>query len=116
MDISGIRDRELAERYLETSWEAAKYLIDNYRDKVYIGIGIPYNSDFMSFEELAEIGDRIASMDPNIQVCVLDYFPTFRRREMRRPSYYEMLKVKKLLNDVGLKCVLVQTVFGYVGP
>mgnify|MGYP000574840478 CR=1 FL=1 len=30
MDISGIGDRELAERYLKTSWEAAKYLIDNY--------------------------------------------------------------------------------------
>lgn len=116
MDISGIKDRELAERYLKTSWEAAKYLIDNYKDKVYIGIGIPYNSEFMSFKELAEIGEKISSMDPDIQVCVLDYFPTFRRRKMRRPSYQEMLKVKKILNDAGLNCVLVQTVLGHIGP
>ena len=70
----------------------------------------------MSFEELAQIGDRIASMDPEVQVCVLDYFPAFRRREMRRPSYYEMLRVKKTLNDAGLKCVLVQTALGHIGP
>ena len=116
MDISGIRDKELAERYLKTSWEAAKYLIDNYKDKVYIGIGIPYNSEFMSFEELAEIGDKIASMDPDVQVCVLDYFPTFRRRKMRRPSYYEMLKVKNILNGTGLNYVIVQTTLGHIGP
>ena len=53
MNISGISDRAIAERYLKTSWEAAKYLIDNYKDKVCIGIGIPYNSDFMSYKELA---------------------------------------------------------------
>ncbi|MEM2091677.1 MAG: radical SAM protein [Candidatus Bathyarchaeia archaeon] len=116
MNISGIEDRSLAERYLNTSWSAAKYLIDNYRDKVYVGIGIPYNSDFMSYEELAAIGDRIASIDPEVQVCVLDYFPTFRRRWMRRPSYNEMLRVKKILNEAGLKCVIVQTVLGHIGP
>ncbi|MBS7660189.1 MAG: radical SAM protein [Candidatus Bathyarchaeia archaeon] len=116
MNITGINDKSLAERYLKTSWEAAKYLIDNYRDVVYIGIGIPYNPAFMSFEELAEIGDRIVSMDSEIQVCVLDYFPTFRRREIKRPSYKEMLKVKEILNGLGLKYVIVQTVYGHIGP
>jgi pyruvate formate lyase activating enzyme len=116
MNISGIGDRALAERYLKTSWEAAKYLIDNYKDRVYIGIGIPYNPDFMSYKELAAIGDKIASMDPEVQVCVLDYFPTFRRRNIRRPSYEEMLKVKEILNGTGLKCVIVQTSLGHIGP
>lgn len=116
MNITGISDRSLAERYLRTSWEAAKYLIDNYKDKVYVGIGVPYNPAFMSFEELAEIGDKVASMDPDVQVCVLDYFPTFRRREIKRPSYREMLKVKDVLNGRGLKCVIVQTVYGHIGP
>jgi len=116
MNITGISDRSLAERYLRTSWEAAKHLIDNYRDRVYVGIGIPYNPAFMSFEELAEIGDRIASMDPDIQVCVLDYFPAFRRKEIGRPGYREMLKVKDLLNGRGLRCVIVQTVYGHIGP
>ncbi|MEM2273606.1 MAG: hypothetical protein QXX56_05270 [Candidatus Bathyarchaeia archaeon] len=83
---------------------------------MYIGIGIPYNSAFMSIEELAEIGDKISSMDPEVQVCVLDYFPTFRRREIKRPGYREMLKVKEILNGRGLKCVIVQTDHGHIGP
>ncbi|MEM1515085.1 MAG: radical SAM protein [Candidatus Bathyarchaeia archaeon] len=116
IDITGITNRSLAERYLKTSWEAAKYLVDNYKDRVYIGIGIPYNSAFMSFDELAEIGDKIASINSEVQVCVLDYFPTFRRREIKRPSYGEMLKVKEILNGRGLKCVIVQTVYGHVNP
>ncbi|MEM2578189.1 MAG: radical SAM protein [Candidatus Bathyarchaeia archaeon] len=116
MNITGITDRSLAERYLKTSWEAVKYLVDNYRDKVYIGVGIPYNSAFMSLEELAEIGDKINSIDPEVQVCVLDYFPTFRRREIKRPRYKEMLKVREILNGRGLKYVIVQTIYGHVGP
>ena len=116
MNISGIVDKAIAERYLRTSWEAVKYLADNYKDKVYIGVGIPYNSAFMGLDELFEIGEKIASIDPSIQVCVLDYFPTFRRREIRRPDYKEMLKVKDILNGVGLKCVIVQTVIGHIGP
>lgn len=116
MKITGIENRELAERYLKTSWKAVKYLIDEYRDKVYIGIGIPYNQEFMSFNELEKIGDKIASIDPSVQVCVLDYFPTFRRRDIRRPSYSMMLKVKRILNNSGLSCVVVQTELGHVGP
>ncbi|MEM3816240.1 MAG: radical SAM protein, partial [Candidatus Bathyarchaeia archaeon] len=116
MNISGIRDESLAERYLKTSWEAVKYLADKYKDRVYIGVGVPYNSAFMTFDELFEIGEKIDSIDPTLQVCVLDYFPAFRRREIKRPSYREMLKVKEILNSVGLKYVIVQTSIGHVGP
>ncbi|MEM3506529.1 MAG: hypothetical protein QW589_08585 [Candidatus Bathyarchaeia archaeon] len=68
----------------------------------------------MSFDELARIGEKTASMDPKVQVCVLDYFPTFRRRKRKRPSYGEMLK--EILNNTGLNCVIVQTVLGHIGP
>ncbi len=116
MKITGINDRELARKYLETSWRAAEYIATNYSDKVYLGIGIPYNRSFMSFEELAEMGEKIASIDPKVQVCVLDYFPTFRNRRIKRPSVREMLKVKKILSEAGLKTVIVQTKIGHIGP
>ncbi len=116
MKITGISDRELASRYLKTAWEAIKYIADNYADEVYLGVGIPYNSAFMTLEEVAEIGDKIASINPEIQVCVLDYFPTFRRRDIKRPSPLEMLRVKRILNGCGLKYVIVQTSVGHVGP
>jgi len=116
MKITGIRDRELASRYQRTQWGALRYLVDNYRDKVFIGVGVPYNSAFMSWDELIEVGERIAAIDPDLQVVVLDYFPTFRNRAIERPSPSEMVKVKETLNGVGLKTVIVQTSIGHIGP
>ncbi len=116
MEITGIRDRELVEKYLQTSWNATKYIADNYADKVYLGIGIPYNPAFMSLEEIYEIGYKIASINPEIQVCVLDYSPMFRRRDIRRPRPIQMIKVKRILNEAGLKHVIVQTSLGHIGP
>ncbi len=115
MKITGIRDREVAKKYLETSWNAVRYIRDSYPE-VYLGVGVPYNPAFMSMEEVAEIGERIASIDPEIQVCVLDYFPTFRRRDIKRPSPLQMLKVKRVLNGCGLKYVIMQTSLGHFGP
>lgn len=114
--IMGIFDHELAERYLKTSWKTVKYLVDKYLDKAYVGVGIPYNSDFMSLNELYEIGDKIASINNFIQVCVLDYFPAFKRKNIKRPPYDEMVEVKNILNGCGLKNVIVQTEIDYIGP
>ena len=116
MKITGLSDRDLARRYLETAWRAVEYIYTNYRDRVYLGVGLVYNRDLVSLDEIAEAGDKIASIDPSIQVTVLDYFPTFRRRWLRRPSVEEMLRVKKTLEDRGLKTVIVQTEVGHIGP
>ncbi len=115
MNITNIMDYDLAKKYLTTSWNAVKYIVDNY-DHVFIGVGIPYNSAWMSFDELREIGDRLVKIDENIQVCALDYRPIFRRRDIRIPSVAEMLKVKTVLESTGLKIVLVQTQQGHFGP
>lgn len=58
----------------------------------------------------------MVAIDPNIQVTVLDYFPTFRRRKIKRPGVEEMVKVKKILEDRGLKTVVVQTRIVHIGP
>ena len=39
------RRKDLAEKYLDTAWNAVKYLTDNHIDKVFLDIGIPYNRD-----------------------------------------------------------------------
>ena len=116
MKITGITDRDLAVKYLETAWKAIEYIYERYRDKVYLGVGLIYNRALITLDEIAEAGRKIASIDPNIQVTVLDYFPTFRRRDIERPSVKEMLQVKKVLEDQGLKCVIVQTKIGHFGP
>lgn len=116
MRITGIQDEGLASRYLETSWRAIGYVHERYSGRVYLGVGLVYNAELVSLEEVCEAGERIASIDPRIQVTVLDYFPTFRRRDIRRPSVAEMLAVKRALEDRGLKTVIVQTRHGHVGP
>ncbi|MEM4718689.1 MAG: hypothetical protein QW330_01340, partial [Nitrososphaerota archaeon] len=108
--------RELAKRLLENSWSILEYLVSSYSDRVYIGAGFAYNPAWMTLEEVAEIGDRIASIDPDLQVTVLDYFPAFRRRDIRRPTASMMLEVKKVLEERGLKTVIVQTGIGHIGP
>lgn len=116
MKITGLRDEEDAEKFFNNSWSIAEYIADNYLEDVYLGLGFAYNSEWMSLEEVDEIGDRVASIDPNIQVTVLDYFPAFRRMDLRRPSVSEMLRVKEILEGRGLRTVIVQTRIGHIGP
>lgn len=116
MRISGLKDRELGKKLLDTEWKAVKYLVEEYSDKMFVGIGIPYNEALISTDELYKIGERIAGWSPEIQVSALDYRPMFRRMEMRKPSYEEMRQVKRVLEESGLRCVICQTEFGMIGP
>ncbi|MBS7655525.1 radical SAM protein [Candidatus Bathyarchaeota archaeon] len=115
MKITGLKNRELAEKYHQTAWEAVKYIVDKYKGRVFIGVGIPYNKELISIEEIEKIGDEIYKIDFEIQVCVLDYRPEFRSKILR-PSYEEMVKIWKLLKNVGLKTVICQTQNGYIYP
>lgn len=116
MKITGVRDRELASKLLSNEWSTVKYVVDKYWGEVFIGVGIPYNRAFMSMEELHEMGLKLASIEPTIQVCVLDYRPEFRAQNLRRPSFQEMLKVREVLESAGLKRVVCQTSRGHIMP
>lgn len=117
MKITGIADRCLAESYLKNAWSIAEYIIENYHPgQLFVGLGIPYNKYFITLDEIQEIGERIASMNPEVQVCLLDYFPSFRRRDMNRPTVDEMRSARKALLKAGLTTTLAQTTTGHLGP
>jgi pyruvate formate lyase activating enzyme len=117
MKITGIADGRLAERYLENAWSVTEYLLDRYYpEPLFVGVGIPYNKYFISLEEVREMGERIARINPDVQVCLLDYFPTFRRVGMERPSVAEMRRAREMLMETGLKTVIAQTTTGHIGP
>jgi pyruvate formate lyase activating enzyme len=117
MKITEIADRKLADLYLKNAWSVTECLIDRYYpEPLFVGVGIPYNKHFISLEEVREMGERIASINSEVQVCLLDYFPTFRRVGMERPSVAEMRKAREMLVEIGLKTVLAQTIMGYIGP
>jgi pyruvate formate lyase activating enzyme len=117
MRITGIADREVSQRYLKNAWSVTEYIIERYfPEPLFVGVGIPYNRYFMTLEEVREMGERIASMNSEVQVCLLNYFPTFRRVGMERPSVIEMRKAREILVETGLKTVLAQTTIGHIGP
>lgn len=114
--ITCVKNREFARELLRTEWEAVEYLLKRHYPKVFVGIGIPYNPKLISLEEVHRIGERIAGWEPEVQVCALDYRPEFRRQDIRKPSYQEMVKVKQTLEEAGLRCVICQTERGHIGP
>lgn len=116
MRITGLEDRDLASKLMETEWRAVRYLAEEYSNRIFVGIGIPYNEALLSFDELYKIGERIARWSPTIQVCALDYRPMFRRLDIRKPSYETMQRVKQVLEESGLRCVICQTERGMIGP
>jgi pyruvate formate lyase activating enzyme len=115
--ITAVQPKQLAKKYLETAWAAVKYILDNYQEKLYLGVGIPYNKALCSMEELAKMAEKLAAWEPRLQVCALDYRGEFRREGvLRKPSYREMVKVWKCLRAAGLKTVLCKTEYGHIGP
>jgi pyruvate formate lyase activating enzyme len=116
MLVTGLNDEGLAGELLKTEWRALEYVLDRYWGELFIGVGIPYNPKLMSLEELEKIGERVAGLEPSVQVCALDYRPEFRRRDIEKPSYEQMLGVKRVLEGAGLRCVICQTERGHIGP
>lgn len=114
MKITNQKAKCLAEKYLQTSWEAVKYLLDKYSDRIFMGVGIPFNQAFMSLDEIFEIGSALVKWDPEVQVTVLDYRPEFRAQNLIRPTSKEMSEVKNTLEGSGLKKVICQTSKGYI--
>ena len=115
MRITGLSDRNLAQNYKETAWEAVRYLIHNYPEKVFVGVGIPYNRGFTSPSEISRMGQRLFEIAPSLQVTVLNYRREFRSNIVK-PKDMEMMVIRDILRDMGLKTVIVQTTAGNIGP
>jgi pyruvate formate lyase activating enzyme len=114
MKITNVKSNDLAKKYLRTSWNAVKYILDEYSDEIFMGVGIPFNKTFMSLEEISKIGYQLAEWNPEIQVTVLDYRQEFRAHTILRPTYKDMFQVKGILESSGLKKVICQTSGGYI--
>jgi pyruvate formate lyase activating enzyme len=89
--------------------------VSRYAEKLFVGVGIPYNKDLTSPEEIARIGKRLADIDPAVQVTVLNYRPVFRSR-ISMPPDQEVEEIGKILRATGLRTVVCQTTRGFTGP
>jgi pyruvate formate lyase activating enzyme len=116
MRITAVKERGLAALYLSTAWKAVRYLAERYNDIIFTGVGIPYNAKLISLDEIGLIGKKLYGIDPKVQVCALNYRPEFKRFDLQKPSYDEMVEVHNVLKDAGLKTVICQTDRGHIGP
>lgn len=114
MLITGLEDRNLAERYKETAWEATNYLAHRYRGRVSLSVSIPYNKALMSLKELRRIGIRLFKIDRSIPAGVISYNGAFRKRDLPLPGYKEMKKAHAILKEVGLGNVVAKTPEGFI--
>ena len=113
--ITGLKDRVMAQTYMDHAWNAVRHILRHHKDQIFLGIGIPYNPAIISREEIKRLGEKIHTMDPAVQVCVLDYRAEFRSA-IKRPPYGEMVEIYTVLKNTGLRTVLCQTTHGHIGP
>jgi pyruvate formate lyase activating enzyme len=107
---------EIGKKYLKTSWMTLKYVLNEYGvERVFVGVGIPYNPELIALDEIREIGEKISGISTEVQVCALDYRAEFRSK-IKRPSFNQMYRVWGILKDCGLKNVVCQTMYGYINP
>jgi len=114
--ITGVEDEKLAEKYRDTAWEAARYVVDKYGDRVSHVFNVPYNRELVSLNELNQIGMKLYKMDPSVHVSVIAYKGAFRREHMSPPGYKEMEKAHAIMRGVGLSNVFAQTMEGLIQP
>ena len=114
--ITGVEDEELADRYRDTAWEAARYVVSDYGDRLSHVFNIPYNKELISLNELNQIGTKLHKIDPSVHVSVISYKGAFRREHMLPPGYREMEKAHAILRGVGLSNVFAQTMEGLIQP
>lgn len=115
MRITGLVDRELAQRCKENAWKAVGYVSEHYREKVFMGIGIPYNKALISLEEIRSMGREIYNVDSSLQVIANDFRGEYQGGILR-PTWEEMNTVHQVLNATGLTTVLCQTKYELIGP
>ncbi|MCS4541072.1 MAG: radical SAM protein [Euryarchaeota archaeon] len=113
MKITNVFEKKLANIYLKNAWSATKYILDNYSEKIFLGVGVPHNKAFITLEEIREIGSKLARWDSKVQVTALDYRAEFKRTDLIQPSPQEMLKVGNIFKECGLKTVMVQSRAGH---
>lgn len=105
MRTTGVRNRELAQRCRDNAWNAVGYIAHRYHDRAFVGVGIPYNRELVSMQELQRAGKELCRIDPSIQTTAMAYFSGGYRSKLTWPTLDEMKAVHRLLEEAGLTTV-----------
>jgi pyruvate formate lyase activating enzyme len=108
MQASGVSSEKAACLYLETSWQAVRYLNDTYAGRVFMAVSVPCHPRLHSLSELEEIAQTLVSINPEIPVTVIEYQPAFRLRDWPFIGPKPMEQVLDVFKSTGLNKVILQ--------
>ena len=67
-------------------------------------------------KEICEIGERIAGWKRDFQIYVLDYRAEFKRWDVERPGYDDMVRGQRIIGGLGFEVYVCQRTYGNIGP
>lgn len=108
MKLCGVGSEEEAERYLETSWDAVRYIHDKYDGKVSMAVSFPYFPTVHTLEEIKGMAKALAKIDKDIPVTLIEYQPAFRLRDMEFIDKDDMKAALESIRSEGLRRVALQ--------
>ncbi|SFQ95366.1 radical SAM protein [Desulfoscipio geothermicus] len=106
--LTGLKDKTVAARYLGNAWQVVRYIIEQCADKLFTVVGIPFHKDLSTAEELYQIGKKLAAINPDVAVNLIEYQAAFRKRDLAYISEDETENSLAILQDAGLRNVLCQ--------
>ena len=78
MKISGLTIETLAWKYLQTSWEAVRYLEQTYGGQIFTAVSFPCHPHIHTRDELTAMARALVAINPEIPGTLIDYHPAFR--------------------------------------
>jgi pyruvate formate lyase activating enzyme len=108
MSLSGIRAKDAAQRYLNASWNAVRYLCQAYRGRVFTAVSLPYHPRIHSPRELEDIARALVEIDSEMPVTLIEYQPAFRSRDWPFIAPEAMEGARRILESAGLRRIVVQ--------
>ena len=108
MKVCGISAEKIAQQYLETSWNAVRYLNDTYSEKIFMAVSLPCHPRIHSKAELEETARNIAKINPKMPVSLIEYQPAFRLRDWPYLRSEVMDQARQIMESAGLQKVIVQ--------
>jgi pyruvate formate lyase activating enzyme len=108
MKITGVASEKSAQLYLQTSWNAVRYINERYRQQLFMAVSLPCHPRIHSKAELYDSAAALAQIDPEMHVTLIEYQPAFRRRDWPFFGEKVMEQARKIVESAGLRNVIVQ--------
>ncbi|WP_373498009.1 radical SAM protein [Desulfococcus sp.] len=108
MTLSGVHDKNLAKRYMQTIWQAIEHLQVRYADQVFMAVSIPCHPRIHTRSELEEMAVALATLNPDIPVTLTELQPAFRSRNWPHVTRQVMDEAADVLENNGLRRVMIQ--------